>query len=97
MIDKMGRAEVTVEQTNEVKVLLKMGKNQSEIAKLTKTSRCFVQNIAKKMANGKPLVNRPGQGRKRATTSQQDKYFINLSKRNRLKTSRMIASEVNAT
>lgn len=91
----MGRAKVTFEQLNQVKLLLKMGRNHSKIARECGTSRCFVQNTAKKLKQGESLGNRPGQGRKRSTTKAQDKFIVNLAKRNRTMSSREIASEVN--
>lgn len=93
----MGRSKVTQEQLNKVKVVLEMGKNYSVIAKETKTSRCFVRNISNKMRRGEALGNRPGQGRRRATNDAQDKFIVNLAKRNRTKSSREIASEVNTS
>lgn len=93
----MGRGKVTLEQLNKVKVLLEMGKNKSEIARECGTSHCFVRNTANKMKRCEPLVNRPGQGRKRSTTRAQDKFIVNLAKRYRTKSSREIASEVNTS
>lgn len=93
----MGRAKVTLEQLNQVKVLLKMGENYTEIARRSKTSRCFVRNTAKKIRRGESLGNRSGQGRKRSTNTAQDKFIVNLSKRNRTMSSREITSEVNAS
>ena len=92
----MGRAKITPEQLENVKSLLRVSLNYSEIARECKTSRTFVRNMANKIRKGEPLSNRVGQGRKRATNAAQDKYIIGLSKRARTKSSREIASEVNS-
>ena len=45
------------------------------------------------MKRNLPLKNAPGQGRKRATTSSDDRYLLQLCKQDRTKTSRQLSSE----
>ncbi|CAF2180001.1 unnamed protein product [Rotaria magnacalcarata] len=44
-----------------------------------------------------PLENRPGQGRKKLTTFKEDRYLLNLMKKDRRKSSRQLASDWNSS
>lgn len=92
----MGRAKITPNQLHLVKRLLGTGLNYSVIARQSGTSRHFVRNTAIKLTQGESVHNRPGQGRPRVTNDAQDRFIVALSKRNRTKSSREIASEVNS-
>ncbi|CAF1445740.1 unnamed protein product [Rotaria sp. Silwood1] len=56
-----------------------------------------ISNIAKKEKLKLPLENRPGQGRKKSTTSKEDLRLLNLIRNDRGKSSRQLASELNSS
>ncbi|CAF4700528.1 unnamed protein product [Rotaria magnacalcarata] len=56
-----------------------------------------ISNIAKKDKFKLPLENRPGQGRKKLTTFKEDRYLLNLMKKDRQKSSRQLATDWNSS
>lgn len=89
----MGRKTVTIEQKVAIKTLLSQNFSHSEIAKQVGCSRKAVYNIKQKLEQGLPLGNKLGQGRRRATTEAQDRYLLQLAKKNRTHSSRQLTSE----
>ncbi|CAF1974978.1 unnamed protein product [Rotaria magnacalcarata] len=56
-----------------------------------------ISNIGKKDKLKLPFENRPGQGRKKLATFKEDRYLLNLMKKDRRKSSRQLASEWNSS
>lgn len=93
----MGRKSITMEQKIAIKTLLLEHFSHTEISSSLGVSRKCVYNIAKKVSAGEPLSNKPGQGRSKRTTPVQDRYLVQICKRNRSAGSREIASEWSST
>ena len=82
----MGRTSVSDKQKVQIE-------SQRTVAKKVGVSQNYVKNAFAKMKRNVPLKNAPGQGRKRATTSSDDRYLLQLCKQDRTKTSRQLSSE----
>jgi transposase len=91
----MGRKKVTVYQKIQALTLLQAGFTYENIRNQLGVSSGCISNIAKKEKSKLSLENRPGQGRKKMTTATEDRYLLNLMKKDRWKTSRQLASEWN--
>ena len=91
----MGRKKITVYQKWQVVTLLQAGFTYENIRNQLGVSNGCISNVTKKEKLKLPLKNRPGQGRKKSTTSNEDRYLLNLMKKDREKSSRELASEWN--
>jgi len=91
----MGRRKVTKYQKLKVLTLLQAGLTYQAIRNKLGVSNGCISNIAKKGKLNLALENRPVQGRKKSTTTQEDRHLIMLMKKNRRKTSRQLASRWN--
>jgi transposase len=91
----MGRKKVTVYQKIQALTLLQAGFTYENIRNQLGVSNGCISNIAKKEKSKLSLENRPGQGRKKMATATEDRYLLNLMKKDRWKTSRQLASEWN--
>lgn len=89
----MGRASVSQRQKIQIETLLKDGQTQRIVASKVGVSQSCVKNVAKKIKEGRPLTNVPGQGRKRASTERDDRQLLQLCKKDRTKSSRQLSSE----
>lgn len=89
----MGRNKVTIYQKIKVLTPLQVGYTHKNIRNILGVSKGCISNIAKKQKLNLPLENRPGQGRKKLTTSKEDRHLIKLMKKDRRQTSRQLASE----
>ena len=88
----MGQKKITVYQKWQVVTLLQVGFTYENIRNQLGVSNGCISNVTKKEKLKLPLKNRPGQGRKKSTTSNEDRY---LMKKDREKSSRQLASEWN--
>ncbi|CAF2781502.1 unnamed protein product [Rotaria sp. Silwood2] len=91
----MGRKKITIYQKLQVLTLLQAGFTDENIRNQLGVSNGCISNIAKKEKLKLSLQNRPGQGRKKSTTSKEDRYLLNLMKKDRGKSSRQLASDWN--
>ena len=91
----MGRKKITIYQKIKVLTLLQAGCTYEKIRNQLGVSNGCISNVAKKEKLKLPLKSRPGQGRKKSTTSDEDRYLLNLTKKNRSKSSRQLTSEWN--
>ena len=73
--------------------LLQGGFTYENIRNQLGVSNGCISNVTKKEKLKLPLKNRPGQGRKKSTASNEDWYLLNLMKKDREKSSRQLASE----
>jgi hypothetical protein len=89
----MGRKSISNEKRIEIATLLKVYPTIAEVAKKANVSRHCVINIAQKIDNGEPLGNRSGQGRRRLSTAVDDRSLKIMAKKNRTKSSKVLASE----
>lgn len=85
------RNEISIENRVKIQLLHEQGKTQKEIAKLVKCSRCAVQSAIKRFVETGSHANKPRTGRKRVTTSRQDRKLIRESVKDRKKTSSELA------
>lgn len=90
----MGRKKVLPQIALKVKILLEEGYNKSEIAAKCKVSRKFVYNVQNKVQKNLPIANLAGQGRRRCTTTAQDRLLVRKAKANRTASSRELAIEM---
>ncbi|CAF3044767.1 unnamed protein product [Rotaria socialis] len=93
----MGRKKVTTYQKLKVLTLLQAGFSYENIRNQLGVSNGCISNISKKDKLKLPLENRPGQGRKKLTTFKEDRYLLNLMKKDRRKSSRQLASDWNSS
>ena len=91
----MGRKKITIYQKIKVLTLLQVGFTYEKIRDQLGVSNGCITNVAKTEKSKLPLKNRPGEGRKKATTSNEDHCLFNLMKKVRSKSSRQLASEWN--
>ncbi|CAF4553640.1 unnamed protein product, partial [Rotaria magnacalcarata] len=92
----MGRKKVTTYQKLKVLTLLQAGFSYENIRNQLGVSNGCISSIAKKDELKLPLENRPGQGRKKLTTLKEDRYLLNLMKKDRRTSSRQLASDWNS-
>ena len=88
---------MTIYQKIRISALLKAGLSYSNIRKQLGVSNGCISNVNRKLKKKLPLENCRGQGRKKATTSEEDRELIVLMKRNRRKTSKQLATEWNSS
>lgn len=86
------KSELSDHQRKLIMFLRKQGKNQNEIAKTVKCSRCAVQTTIKRFEETNSHSNRKRTGRKRVTTKREDRKLIRESLKNRKKTSSKLAA-----
>ena len=89
----MGRASVSDKQEIQIETLLNDGQSQRTVAKKVGVSQLCVKNAFTKMKRNVLLKNAPSQGRKRATTSSDDHYLLQLCKQDRTEASRQLSSK----
>lgn len=87
-------SELSLAERVKIQLLFEEGKNQTQIAKEVKCSRCAVQNAIKRYSQTGSHVNREKSGRKKITTPREDRFLIRSSLKNRKKTSSELASEL---
>ena len=75
------RAKVTINKKIEIKALLDYGISQHRVATALSASKECVYNVSKKLKNNLPLLNTPGQGRKRASTAVEDRNLLRLCRK----------------
>ena len=80
----MGRVSVSEKQKIQIETLLNDGQCQRTVAKKIGISQNCVKNVFAKIRHNFPLKNVPGQGQKRATTSADDRYLLQLCKQDRV-------------
>ncbi|CAF3380963.1 unnamed protein product [Rotaria sp. Silwood2] len=90
----MGRAKVSLEKRTEIKALVEAGFNQRLIAKGVGVSKTCVFGVEQKLKQNLPLLNLPGQGRKKASTATDDRNLLRLCKKGRTKSSQELSSEL---
>ena len=93
----MGREKISIYQKVQIDALLKADISYKSIRNQLGVSNECISNVAKKTKLKLPLDNRPGQGRKKSTTTKEDRYLLTLMKKDRSKSSRELASEWNMT
>jgi len=86
------KRELSEHQRKLIIFLKKQGKNQKEIAKTVKCSRCAVQTAIKRFEETGLHLNKKRLGRKRLTTKREDRKLIRESLKNRKKTSSELAA-----
>ena len=91
----MGRKKVSIYQKIQIAALLEAGISYKNIRNQLGVSNGCISNVAKKAKLKLPLENRPGQGRKKSTTTKEDRYLLTLMKKDRTKSSRELAPEWN--
>ncbi|CAF3005278.1 unnamed protein product [Rotaria sp. Silwood2] len=90
----MGRAKVPFNKKIKIKALLEFGITQRRIATTLGVSKKCVYNVSKKLKENLPLLNAPGQDRKKAPTPINDRNLLRLCKKDRTKSSQMLSSEL---
>lgn len=90
----MGRAKVSLGTKIEIKALLQSGFTQRYVAEDRHVSKTCVLNVAKKLKQNLPLSNSPGQGRKKASTTADDRTLLRLCKQDRTKTSEQLSTDL---
>lgn len=85
--------QISFEKRAHIIALHKEGLSQVKIAEKVKCSRNGVQTTIKRYKETSSMHNRPGQGRKRCTTTREDRYIKKISLRNRRKTASEVAAE----
>ena len=89
----MGRRAVPYFKREEGKdLLIKYNNSIRKVSRIAKVSTHFVENVKEKASRGLPLKNRPGQGRKRKTTTTDDHHLVLHSKLHRHDVSRQLLS-----
>ncbi|CAF4934189.1 unnamed protein product, partial [Rotaria socialis] len=89
----MGRSKVTADKKIEIKTLLEMGFCQRQVARDLHVSQTCVAHVSKKLKQNLPLSNSIGQGRKKASTQDDDRRLSYIMKKDRTKSSQMLAAE----
>lgn len=89
----MGSRKISAEKRAVVAHLIKQGFTNTEIAKQTGTSRCFVLNIRQKLAQNLNLGHKIGSGRPRATSQTEDRQLVRMTKSERTQNSRQLTSQ----
>lgn len=78
----------------EIKTLLDAKFSQRHIANALGVLKTCVFGVAKKLDHKLPLTNLPGQGRKKTSTSIDDRHLLNLCKKDRTKSSEELSAEL---
>ena len=89
-----GRAKISLGMKIESKALLQVGFSQCYIGKTFSVSKTCFWNVAKKLKQNLPLSNSRGQGRKKVSTTTDDRTLLRLCKQDRTKTSQKLSSEL---
>lgn len=89
----MGRVKVTHDQKVAIKTLLETGLSQRAVARLSQVSQKCVFGVSEKLKEKLPLSNRPGQGHKKESTPNDDRQLLRIMKKDRTKSSQMLATE----
>lgn len=72
------------------------GLSQVAISEKIKCSRCAVQTTIRRYNEDQSITSRPGRGRKRKTSSREDRWIEREAIKNRKKTPSQIAASVNS-
>lgn len=76
----MGCQKISDETRAVVAHLINKELKNTEIAKQTSTSRCFMLNIRRKLSQNQNLGHKFGSGRPRATTKIEDRQLVHIAK-----------------
>ena len=90
----MGRAKVSLDKKTEIKALLEAGFSQRYVANKLAVSKTCVLHVAKKLKEKLLLLHSPGQGRRKASTTTDDRNLLRLYKKDRTKSSKELSSEL---
>ena len=90
----MDRTKVTVNKKIETKPLLDYDISQRRVTTALGVSKKCVYNASKKLKNNLPLSHTPGQGCKRASTTVEGRNLLRLCKKDRIKSSEILSSEL---
>ena len=91
----MGRKKVSIYQKIQIAALLEAGISYKNIRNQLGVSNGCIINVAKKTKLKLSLENRLGQGRKKSTTTKEDRYLLTLMKEDHTTSSRELAPERN--
>lgn len=72
------------------------GLSQVAISKKMKCSRCAVQTTIRRYHEDQSITSRPGRGRKRKTSSREDRWIEREAIKNRKETPSQIAASINS-
>lgn len=86
---------ISKEQRAQIQILHEAGGSHREIARFMGVSKTGVVTTIKRYAETKSFDDRTRSGWPRKTSATIDKYILMISKRDRFKTARDIASEIN--
>ena len=89
----MGRAKVCLDKKAEIKALLEAEFSQRYVANKLGVSKTCVLHVAKKLKEKLPLLHSPGQGRRKISTTTDDRNLLRLCKKDRTKSSKELSSE----
>ncbi|CAF2111022.1 unnamed protein product, partial [Rotaria magnacalcarata] len=89
----MGHVKVTLQKKIEIKTWLDTGLSQREVARRSGVSQKCVFGVSSKVKKNLTLSNAAGQGRKKATTPADDRKLLRIMKKDRTKSSQMLAHE----
>ncbi|KAI4455463.1 transposable element-related [Holotrichia oblita] len=89
------KRELDIVDRSKVVLLYSQGQSQSKIAKTIKRSRYAIQMAIKRFQETGSYENRKKSGRKRKTTRRDDRFLTRLSLKNRMKSSKDLAAELN--
>ena len=78
-----------------IKTLLNTSLSQRQVAKFVRVSKKCVLGVSNKLTQDLPLSNATGQHRKKATKSTEDRHLLQIMKKDRTKSSQMLAAEWN--
>ncbi|CAM2729429.1 unnamed protein product [Rotaria socialis] len=87
------RSKVTADKKIKIKTLLEIGLCQRQVARDSNVSQTCVAHVSKKLKQNLPLSNSIGQGRKKASTQDNDRQLSYIMKKDRTKSSQMLAAE----
>ena len=90
----MGRAKVCLDKKTEIKALLEAEFSQRYVANKLGVSKTCVLYVTKKLKEKLPLLHSLGQGRRKASTTTDDRNLLRLYKKDRTKSSKELSSEL---
>lgn len=73
---------------------IEAGQSQAEVSKWLKTSKKVVSNLWKQFQETGTIVRKAGQGRKRCTKPEDDRYLVLTAKRHRGMTATQVSNEL---